>query len=1297
MPCPSQPRLTGFLILLATVLPIASRSPAQEPELLFRVTFDDLTANAQFSKGNPKSSLTRDLGLTAKEGYNKKTALLLGDGEECSYEVKGNLDLSAGTISFWARPHNWSDTEGRFKKFFQVSGSEGNVPLVLYIDSPNSPGAARVVLSQGGGGRPGSKLYQYNGTADWDSRKWHKIDVTWDENHLAIYVNGRLGERKPIEGIRFPKLEKVKFSLVPIFHFGDGAFHNGKDRSLIDDFEIHRGPLSADRILQRYMADVGGEVPPPMLVVPRASTAVTVDGRLDEAAWSTASRVPLPINAATMYPHSQWASASVCYDRENLYVGFRSDKAPGPLACDARERDGNVWQDDAFELFLTPSPKTPGNFFQLVFNSAAAVFDARHGRSDWNGAVPVKTFVADDHWTLEAAIAFEELGVGTPRAGETWLGNFCRDWARPKPAPPIYTGWAYIQGGFLAQPEKFGRLVFTDGTRGARLDLSPALNLGTVDLTAAAGGPARLNVAVTSESGVAFQKMPEFTDQLQIRERLNDIKEGLLSMTMKADQQSLLSYSLRFMAREPIAVDWLPDPVNRKLGMIADLSSVDPEWLPLITAGKAALEVSLAGPKTDKSEASFPLDRPARTFTVPCAYEAGSYELTFRLKSAAMARPLEMIKDLKIPELPWVGTKVGVSQEVLDPWTPLKYEGDAKVSCWGRDYAFDGPLLKEAVNQGRNVLAGPITLTLTTPSGTGVLASESTKPLRQDAYRAEFAGAANFGPARVEADWSMWMEYDGLTVATVTLKPAPEGSEVRKLVLRIPLRGDLVKYLRGGTQMGMIKTGRIAWDGKRHEDAFQPFLWACTETEGFLCFCESEAGWVHPAGAKPVVVQGGNEAFIELTIIGQDVRIARPQSYTFGFQATPVKPLAKDRRAWNFGMHGPTKHINARNWMTGYAEQDGHWKVLNVEAVRKFDAAQRAEGVKLLYYGCTSCTADHNPTYELYEKIWASSFAASFPNPNNATQFRPAWTPYRLAAVCPGDPSFQEFMLYYGDEFLRRCGVPGLYTDTDCVMACDNPHHGHRFTDQFGKTGVTYTILSKREFAKRMAAIVRGCPDERRWWMTHSHAKLVPPVHCFADFWLPGEENTHQLRGNKWWYMDTLDDVAWRVEYADHASGLVHEFLPEFIRGTADKTDADGPQPSESLLAVCAVTDVNTTGAYMNRDAMGQWWELRNRLGLIDAEFIGYWEDHCPVKSATEKALVSLYRIRDGGCVIPVTNRLPKPIEVTVTVDLAALGLEGKAVAAVDERTGEKLPIRNGTLTVLVKDRNYTLVSLSRR
>jgi hypothetical protein len=46
-------------------------------------------------------------------------------------------------------------------------------------------------------------------------------------------------------------------------------------------------------------------------------------------------------------------------------------------------------------------------------------------------------------------------------------------------------------------------------------------------------------------------------------------------------------------------------------------------------------------------------------------------------------------------------------------------------------------------------------------------------------------------------------------------------------------------------------------------------------------------------------------------------------------------------------------------------------------------------------------------------------------------------------------------------------------------------------------------------------------------------------------------------------------------------------------------------------------------------------------------------------------------------------------------VDLKALGLVGKTVTAVDERTGQALTLADGTFTVKVQDRNYTFVSLN--
>jgi hypothetical protein len=115
----------------------------------------------------------------------------------------------------------------------------------------------------------------------------------------------------------------------------------------------------------------------------------------------------------------------------------------------------------------------------------------------------------------------------------------------------------------------------------------------------------------------------------------------------------------------------------------------------------------------------------------------------------------------------------------------------------------------------------------------------------------------------------------------------------------------------------------------------------------------------------------------------------------------------------------------------------------------------------------------------------------------------------------------------------------------------------------------------------------------------------------------------------------------------------------------------------------------------MNREAMGDWWGLRKRLDLIDADFTGYWEPNCPVKTATPKALASLYKTPAGNFVVPVTNRQPQATDVTVTVDLKALGLERKAITAIDGRTGKKLELKDGTFRVQVQNRHYTFVSLT--
>ena len=126
---------------------------------------------------------------------------------------------------------------------------------------------------------------------------------------------------------------------------------------------------------------------------------------------------------------------------------------------------------------------------------------------------------------------------------------------------------------------------------------------------------------------------------------------------------------------------------------------------------------------------------------------------------------------------------------------------------------------------------------------------------------------------------------------------------------------------------------------------------------------------------------------------------------------------------------------------------------------------------------------------------------------------------------------------------------------------------------------------------------------------------------------------------------------------------------------------------------MCAVCDVNATGGYLNVEAIGTFWDLRKRCEVTYADFVGYWEQGCPVRATTTKALASVYKSK-SIVAIPVANRLPNDTMITVRVDLEALGLPDRSVRLKDERSGKRLVLADGSFTVPVKARNYTFVSL---
>ncbi|MFQ5468463.1 MAG: carbohydrate-binding family 9-like protein, partial [Kiloniellaceae bacterium] len=85
----------------------------------------------------------------------------------------------------------------------------------------------------------------------------------------------------------------------------------------------------------------------------RAAGPLTIDGRLDEAAWADAP--PANLSGHTGRPAASPTTVRVLYDDEYLYVGFVCHEAQlAALVGNTTAHDGDIWRDDCVEVFLDP-------------------------------------------------------------------------------------------------------------------------------------------------------------------------------------------------------------------------------------------------------------------------------------------------------------------------------------------------------------------------------------------------------------------------------------------------------------------------------------------------------------------------------------------------------------------------------------------------------------------------------------------------------------------------------------------------------------------------------------------------------------------------------------------------------------------------------------------------------------------------------------------------------------------------------------------------------------------------------
>jgi hypothetical protein len=165
----------------------------------------------------------------------------------------------------------------------------------------------------------------------------------------------------------------------------------------------------------------------------RATSSITLDGRLDEPGWLNApvAKDFIQNDPREGEPATFDTEVRLLYDDDALYIGmFAKDETPSGIIINELRKDFNTGSGDSFQVVIDTF-QDERNGYQFAVNPAGAKWDSqmsnegRDQNSNWDGVWDVGTRVGEDGWYAELRIPFRTLKF-TQASQQTWGINFQR-------------------------------------------------------------------------------------------------------------------------------------------------------------------------------------------------------------------------------------------------------------------------------------------------------------------------------------------------------------------------------------------------------------------------------------------------------------------------------------------------------------------------------------------------------------------------------------------------------------------------------------------------------------------------------------------------------------------------------------------------------------------------------------------------------------------------------------------------------------------------------------------------------
>ena len=631
----------------------------------------------------------------------------------------------------------------------------------------------------------------------------------------------------------------------------------------------------------------------------------------------------------------------------------------------------------------------------------------------------------------------------------------------------------------------------------------------------------------------------------------------------------------------------------------------------------------------------------------------------------------------------WMNNTVGVSDDVIPPWTPVEVKG-SDVGVWNRTLTLDGlGLARKVINGGVAQLATPMRL-VAVQNGREIEVHPGEATVgRHVAAATDFTGSAEAAGLRFAAKTRV--EFDGFV--NVHLDVAPGGKEparVDRLYLEIALPAREATHFctTAGGWSAVHDVLPDHWSSQTTASGmlvgdFVPYIWLTNSDRAFLWFADHDQGWNHePDKALPTqeIVRKEGKVFLRVNFFEIPTEVKEPRTITWGWQTFPSRPLPPGWRATYCASRPPVPHTrNSYFWI------DADWAVLwpyycspfpwHLDKSRTL-LAQAASDAR--HRPCVGSIAHSIGRYQDYEGHQfpglAVDWGASPGQMGNADV---------TASKGPND-----FRLWHYQRWVREAGFRGLYVDENYLGLEDNFLTGNAYWRPDGSLQRAYNYLGLRDYFKRLKV------------MFHQNHVALP------NLWqhISSGAAYHAWLGDIFFEGENVEPTDLNFDYL--------EVLPAGrLRAIGSSVCAGGVmtmmcQSDRHRSPWFAKHNHQFLGWVMAHDVLPEQLPLypklveAGHLWADEVRFLPYWKQS-PFTTKQAECLVSAH-LADGRALLWVVNKSRKDAEVRLAVDWKAVGMDPERIAASNAETGAPVPLARDGLTVPVLQRDFVPVLLAR-